>query len=178
MSLRIKIIVVVLLLVGVGAFVFRSGFKRSVPGHIARWLKGESGGQQIANDLAEDIRTLPALAPLQAWSVDTLARFRSGQVRSNGSPSWHWEGPAVKLAPQERPEFITKQWGQTNKWGDEEPEIYVLLSANGEPESVAVVWGMYGTVVGPPDYPSQSNAWYAWFYAEAKPGIYTFYQNK
>ncbi len=169
-----------LIVIGAAAFLLWHEFtdKRSILGHIIRRDKGELGGQQIANDLAEDIRKKPTLAPLQAWSVDTLARFRAGQVRTNGQPSWWDEGFAVRLAPQERPEFIKKEWGEMDKNGDEMPEIYIVLTTNHEPECVAIVWGLYGAVVGPPDYPSQSKAWFAWFYAEAKPGVYTFYENK
>jgi len=132
----------------------------------------------MVNDLAEDIQKVPRLAKLQPWAIETLARFQAGQVHTNGGPSWYWKGPAVKLAQQERPSFIKEQWGETNKWGEEWPEIYVLLSDSSVPESIAVVWGMYGVVIGPREYPAQTNAWYAHDYAEAMPGVYVFHEDK
>ena len=154
--------------------VLAPGFKRSIPGRIVRWLQGETGAQQTVNDLAEDIRDIPELGRLQTWSVETLARFRSGQVHTNGLAAY-WSVGTARLAAQERPTFVTQRWGATNVWGEESPEISVRLSTNGQPECVVIAWYLHGIVAGPPEY---RMSFHPWCYAQAKPGIYAYHLYK
>jgi hypothetical protein len=154
--------------------VFSSGFKRSFPGRIIRRLQGEAGAYQTVNDLADDIRREPALAELQPWSIRTLARFRKGEIQTNGR-ALYWPSGAVRLARQERPAFVTQQWGLTNRWGHEWPEISVVLSTNGQPECEVIGWYLHGIVVGAPDYRLSMEPW---CHAEAKPGVYAYYLYK
>lgn len=128
----------------------------------------------MANDRAEDIRVKPELAGLQAWGVETLDRFRAGQVETNGSASYRPMGD-IQLAVKEIPPFIARQWGSTNNWGEVFPEISIRLSADGQPECVMVTWGLQGIAVGPPNYRLSFQPWCS---VEAKPGVYTYYLYK
>ena len=148
--------------------------KRSPLGRVVRFFKGEAGAHQTVNDLAEDIRTLPALAQLQPWSLETLARFREGTLRTNHGSRW-FPCTDIRLAEDERPAFINERWGRTNDWGQGDPEIVIVRSTNGQPECVVIAWYLHGIVVGPPDYQFAFNVWY---YAKAKPGIYAYHVEK
>jgi hypothetical protein len=160
----------------VGGFLRRAhADRRSLPGHIVRYLQGENGAAQLLNDIAEDIHSIPSLSQLQSWSLETLRRFHDGQVQTNGHPSFWWDDrKAIWLAPSERPEFIRQQWGVTNSWGDEEPELYVVLGTSGQPEVFAVAWYSHGTEIGPPDYHRAGELSYFNFYVKAKPGIFVY----
>ena len=174
-AIKVLVALAVVGVVATGAFFWRAySAKRSVPGRIVRWFEGEGGARQTVNDLAADIRDVPGLAQLQSWSIETLANFRSGQIRTNGSPAY-WSVGTVRLAPEERPAFLTEQFGLTNRWGDESPEISVMLSSNGQPECVVIAWYLHGIVVGTPEYRLSFNPW---CYAEAKPGIYAYHLYK
>ena len=168
--------VAAIITVAVGGFIWRAyADRRSVPGHIVRFIRGESGVKQELNDIAEDIRTLPPLSQLQSWSLETLKRFREGQVQTNGYPSFWWgDRKAIRLARSERPEFIRHQWGETNSWGDEEPEFYVVLGTNGEMEISVVAWYSHGIEIGPSNYRMQYESWYGGLYVEAAPGVYVY----
>jgi hypothetical protein len=176
-----KIIIVLLTVtaiftVTVGGFMWRAlANRRSVPGHIVRFLRGESGLEQDLNDIAEDIRNTPALAQLQPWGVETLRLFREEKLQTNGYAQFYWDQPpAVKLALQERPEFIKHQWGETNQDGEEEPEIFIVFNTNKQPEAVAIGWYMYGIQIGPPEYRLSYTSCYYAPYVQAKPGIYVY----
>ena len=147
----ILVVLSVVLIIIVVEFIWRAHMDhRSLPGHIVRRLHGESGFQQTTNDLGEDIRRVPQL---QQWSIDTLSRFRSGKVNTDrGSGSLPDFIPNVRLAREERPEFLKKLWGETNSRGEEEPEILALLSTNGQPNCIAVNWYDHGVAVGPTNY--------------------------
>jgi hypothetical protein len=174
-KLTVLVLLAAIAVLGGGAlFLCGRGFKRSVPGHIVRWGLGEAGAKQTVNDLAEDIRREKDLAELQAWSVQTLARFRSGQLLTNGKPSY-WSMGHVRLARQERPAFVTREWGLVNQWGEECPEISVRLSTNGEPECVVIAWYLHGIAAGASDY---RISFEPWCYAQAKPGVYVYHLYK
>jgi hypothetical protein len=160
----------------IGGFIWRAHTdRRSMPGHIVRYIRGESGAAQRLNDIAEDIRSVPSLSQLQSWSLETLRRFHDGQVQTNGPPSFWWEDrKAIRLAQSERPEFIRHQWGVTNSWGDEEPELYVVLGTSGRPEVFAVAWYSHGIEIGPPDYQMPGELSYFNFYVKAKPGVFVY----
>lgn len=160
----------------IGGFLWRAhADRRSLPGHIVRSIQGESGAARLLNDIAEDIRIVPSLSQLQSWSLETLRRFHDGQVKTNGHPSFWWDDrKAIRLALSERPEFIRQQWGEKNSWGDEEPELYVVLGTSGQPEVFAVAWYSHGIEIGPPDYRMVGELSYFNFYVKAKPGIFVY----
>jgi hypothetical protein len=177
-----KKIIIVLLLVAailtaaVGEFIRRAHAEhRSIPGHIVRWLKGEGGMEQDLNDMADDIRNTPSLSQLQSWSMETLRRFQDGTVQTNGHPRFYWdESSAVKLARQERPEFIKHQWGETNEDGEEEPEIFIVFNTNKQPDAVVIGWYSYGIRIGSPEYRMPYEPWAEAPYFEVKPGVYVY----
>ena len=165
-----------ILTVSVGGFMWRAlANRRSVPGHIVRFLRGEGGMEQDLNDMAEDIRKMPTLAQLQPWGVETLRLFQEGKLQTNGYAQFYWDQPpAVKLARQERPDFIKHQWGETNQDGEEEPEIFIVFDTNKQPEAVAIGWYSYGIQIGPPDYRMPGELSYFNFYVKAKPGVFVY----
>jgi hypothetical protein len=168
MSRRTTVIVVGSILgVACLAFVLSPSFKRSIPGHIVRFVAGKPGAVQEAEDLAEDTLRKPELAGLQEWSIQVLARYRSGQLATNGAAS-DWSVGMVKLAPQEIPASITNAWR-------EPPEVSVRLSEAGQPECVAISWYLSGLVVGPPEYVLSFKPWCS---KQAKPGIYAYHGYK
>jgi len=96
-------------------------------------------------------------------------------MQTNGYAAFYWDQPpAVKLARQEKPEFIRQKWGETNEFSEEEPEVFVVCDTNGQPQAVAVGWYMYGIRLGPADYqmdyPSSNIA----PYFQVKPGVYVY----
>jgi hypothetical protein len=175
----IKILLLSVIAVFVAAmawFLIRSDFaRRSIPGHIVRRFQGESGIAQDLNDLAEDINSIPALKQLQPWAVQTLNRYREGRLETNGYAQFYWDDPpAVRLSRRERPEFIDHQWGVTNEYGEEEPEIFIVSDTNRQPEAVAIGWYMYGIQIGLPEYRLSYASNYYCPYVQVKPGVYVY----
>ena len=80
--------------------------------------------------------------------------------------------PMALLAPQEVPTFIKAQLGETNKLGDIQPDVSIVM-VNGNPDYVVLDWGVvYGIVVGSTNY--------EFSFATAgtnqvAPGVYTFF---
>ena len=161
--------------------------KRTFPGHLLRFfLTGQPVMRQIPNDLAEDVRRKSRLAPLATWSAQLLARYRAGQVATNGKAEY-WSKGTVRLAPSEVPSWLSGAWG-------EPPEVSIRLDDGGKPECVTVGWYLYGLIVGPTNYyvtnVGQDGNWYtlqatssvsnnitsvgAWYMVQAKSGIYAY----
>jgi hypothetical protein len=149
--------------------------RRSLPGRLVRHLQGESGIAQDLNDLADDINSTPALKQLQPWAVQALNRYREGRLETNGYAQFYWDEPAaVRLSRRERPEFINHQWGVTNGYGEEEPEIFIVLDANRQPEALAIGWYSYGIQIGTPEYHISYASNYYCPYVQVKPGVYVY----
>ena len=165
--------------------------KRTFPGHLVRFfLTGQPVMHQIPNDLADDVRRKSRLDPLATWSAQLLARYRAGQVATNGKAEY-WSKGTVKLAPSEVPSWLSGAWG-------ERPEVSIRLDDGGKPECVTIGWYLYGLIVGPTNsnYVAQDGPdgygekWYmlrvkpgisnaitnvgAWYMVQAKPGIYAY----
>ena len=151
--IRVAVVLAFIAIAGVGVSIVHRQLsnKRSALGHMVRFWKGEYYPDQYANDLADDLHRIPALAQLQPWAVETMARFRAGQVRTNGGNQLFWVDQGASLAPEETPEFIKKHLGIIDKLGDAWPEIEIVLS-NGEPDYIVLLWGEWGIAVGPPEY--------------------------
>jgi hypothetical protein len=175
-SMIALLIVAAILTAALGSFIWRAhADRRSVPGHIVRYLRGESGADQDLNDLSEDICNIPSLDQLQPWGVETLRLFRLGKLQTNGFAQNYWdEPPAVKLARQERPKFIRDQWGETNEYGEDEPEIFIVCGTNKQPEAVGIGWYMYGIRIGPPEYRIDYASNYYCPFKQVKPGVYVY----
>jgi hypothetical protein len=171
-SFHFSLTIFVILIVAIGLFEWRAhSDTRSVPGHIQRWFRGESAPQQTVNDLVADIRNDPPLEKLQSWGMETLARFRAGEVKTNAC-SKTLLVPNVRLAPEEQPEFIRHEWGETQANGKTWPQVLVLFSTNNLPNAVAIDWDSYGVVVGGPDYKLSFSPFLS---AEAKPGVFVYH---
>jgi hypothetical protein len=166
MSRRTKQIAVVLLLTGVCAFAFRSSFKRSLPGRVVRFAAGQPEAVQVAEDLADDVQRKSKLTGLQQWSAQTLSRYSTGQLATNGLASY-WSVGTVNLAPQEIPDTIRQA-------RPEELEVSIRLSETGQPECVAISWYLRGLVVGPPDYVLSFQPWCS----KKAPGVYAYHLYK
>lgn len=158
-------IVFVVVMGAVLVFVFRSGFKRSLPGRVVRFVAGQPGAVQVAEDLADDVRQNSGLSGLQQWCTQVLARYRSGTLATDGVSSY---GGTVRLAASEIPDFIKRAWS-------EKPEVSVLLSETGQPECVVIGWYLSGLAVGPPEYVLSFHPWYM---NQAKPGVYAYHFDK
>jgi hypothetical protein len=167
MSRRTNRIVFVVVVIAVLAFVFRSGFKRSLPGRIVRFVAGQPGAVQTAEDLADDVRQKSGLSGLQQWSTQILARCQSGTLATNGAASY-WSMGTVRLAASEIPDFITRAWS-------DQPEVSVRLSEAGQPECVVIGWYLHGLAVGPPEYVLSFQPWCT---NQAKPGVYAYHLYK
>jgi hypothetical protein len=143
--------------------------KRTLPGRlIRRIVMLQPVAYQIPNDLVQDVRHKERLALLQVWSVGTLARYRIGQVATNGEAAY-WSRGTVKLAASEIPSWLSDAW-----WG-ERPEVSIKLSESGEPECINVAWYLYGLLVGATNYSATDKPWYI---VQAKPGIYAYHDMK
>ena len=143
--------------------------KRSIPGRLVRFaVTGVPIARQVPNDLADDVRDKRRLRSLQEWSTQTLTRYRSGQVATNGKAAY-WSRGTVTLAPREVPGWLS------GAWSGEPPEVSVRLNKSGTPECITVGWYLHGLLVGPPDYVTTMKAWCL---VQAKPGIYAYHDYK
>jgi hypothetical protein len=175
MKTIIAILLFVILVAGATIVVFKASDQNSSLGQwISYWKQGKVSFEQKADGLAKDIRHVPAMAKLQPWALDAMARFRTGQIHTNGTSDLSWTADAVKLAPAETPDFIKAQWGYTNKFGEVWPEVEMVLT-NGQPDFIVLNWLNWGLAVGPPEYQisfaTSGNT-------EVAPGIYTFFMEQ
>jgi hypothetical protein len=139
--------------------------KRSGPGQVVRaMLTGKPGAQLWADDLADDVRHKRRLGPLQDWSVQTLARYRKGEVRTAGD-TVGGGAYAVRLSSEEIPDWLT------GAWRGDKPKVSVVLTESNEAESINVAWYLSGLLVGPTNYVT---AWQPWYIVQVKPGIYAY----
>jgi len=144
--------------------------RRSTSGHIVRWCMGAGLAKQEADDQADDLRRSSSVPQIQSWAVETMRRFRSGQIGTNGQASY-WSLGTVQLAHAEIPKLVLMQWTDS-----EPPEVSIRLSDSGTPECVVVAWYDKGVVFGEPSYRlplSEPN-----YQKEVTPGIYTYYLYK
>jgi hypothetical protein len=62
-----------------------SGFRRTTLGRIVRWCLGDGIDVQKAEDLAEDIEKKIGAEKLQAWSEETMARYKANELLTDGN---------------------------------------------------------------------------------------------
>jgi hypothetical protein len=140
--------------------------KQTLPVEIIRsTIKRVPPAQLWADDLADDVRTKRRLAPLQDWAVQTLARYRSGQLATNQGVTFNYVGPSVKLDQKEVPSWLR------GAWSGDPPAVSVTLSASNQPECIVVGWYLCGLLVGPTNYVTK---WQSWYTVQVKPGIYAY----
>jgi hypothetical protein len=139
--------------------------KHTLPGEIIRsTFRDVPPAQLWADDLATDVRTKNRLAPLQNWSVRTLARYQAGQLATTGRATFAGQFSA-RLDPKEIPSWLHWAW-----WGDH-PEVSVSLNMSNQPQCIVVGWYLCGLLVGPTNYVT---AWQPWYIVKVKPGIYAY----
>jgi hypothetical protein len=127
---------------------------------------------QKAKKLAHDIVVVPEMNKLQPWAIDIMERFKAGQVKTNVHADLWWTTNAFKLEVNEMPDFIGRQWGFTNKFGEVWPEIAIVID-DGHPYYLVVDWGdEWGVVVGERQYRVSFNPIGS---IAVAPGIYTYY---
>jgi hypothetical protein len=139
----LMIILIIIACVGVSLVLSNPSFlKHSAPGHVIRWIHGETGAQQTVSDLADDLRSKPLVDQMQQWSLEVMNRFDSGKIATNqNSPNWPIH--AVVIAPHEVPDFVKSYRA------NEQPEVAVGISTNSHAECVIIDWYLYGIVIGP-----------------------------
>ncbi len=157
----------IFLLVGYAVFASFSGWKYTLVGHIVRFVAGEPGAKQTANDLADEVQNRFGVNKLQEWAVGALARYRSRSLRLDGKAAY-WSQGTKKLASTEVPSFLTHTWPET-------PEVSIRLSPTGQPECIVIGWYLYGIFVGPPTYKATENPWYL---RQLQPGVYVYHGYK
>jgi hypothetical protein len=164
--IRRRWLLLVLVILGAAAYPY---VKKSGPIQLMRGiLTSEAGARVIANDLADDVRHKWRLRALQRWSTHVLARYRTGNLATNGHAAY-WSLGNVQLAPQEVPFWLK------HGWLGESPEFSVRVTEFGNPECVTVGWYLSGLIVGPTNYVTSLTPWYI---VQAKPGIYAYHGYK
>jgi len=140
-----------------GSFVIHAELnRRSASGHILRWLIGEAGNQQRANDLAEDAKKVVNPSELQQWAVSILNETQKTNTE-------------IQIPEDKVPAYIRNLTSDEVEFGDawyEEdlgPEPCILLYWGGP-------MGHWGLCVGSQTFKIKSmlNA----DYVEWKPGVY------
>lgn len=139
----LTIILIIVAFVGMSLVLSNPSFlKHTTPGHLIRWIHGETGAQQTVSDLADDLRSKPLVDQMQQWSLEAMSRFDSGKIATNqNGPNWPIH--AIVIAPQEVPDFVK------NYRANEQPEVAVGISTNSRAECIIIDWYLYGIVIGP-----------------------------
>src|SRR5688572_14450577 len=115
-SSKVIIIVAVFATVITAALVAYAKFSdgRGPFSRTLRSIKGEYYVEQKANDLADDIQRIPTLERLQPWALEIMAQFQTSKLRGEHGSHLYWATNVFTLAPEETPQFIKTQWGETN----------------------------------------------------------------
>jgi hypothetical protein len=133
---------------------------RSIPGNVLRWIKGEQGMNQIADDYFDDTRKTIDPVEIQRWAVAMLQQYPQT------------DSSVVKIPPDKIPAYVQNPKGYDLK------DHYVQAGA------VYLGWGgglgHFGLCVGPPTFktalePDPDNP-YGTSYIEWQPGIYFWIQ--
>ena len=141
--------------------------RRSTSGRIVRWCMGAGLAKQEVEDQVEDLRRSSSLPQIQSWAIETVRRFRAGQVSTNGAASY-WSLGRVQLAHSEIPEFVSTEWKAAGP-----AEISIGLSDSGDPKFVVIAWYCKGVVFGDESYRlplSEPN-----YQKQVIPGVYAYY---
>lgn len=107
---------------------------------------------QIAHNHADEIRNIPELRTnIQPWAMQLMAKFRDGQIQTNGTYSFFGQCNGITVAPQEMPKFIKTRWSHADNYGFTLPMIVIVMT-NNEPYFAAIAWPRCGIIVGSPQY--------------------------
>lgn len=85
MSTRSKRLGWILLVIVGGWVIYTAGqgpfaIKRSLPGHVVRFVFGSSGAEQAVDDLADELSVPTNAAALRTWAGEVMAAERNRQV--------------------------------------------------------------------------------------------------
>ena len=158
--------VVIALLLGIGivfAVVPRHPrLKRTSLGHTLRWLQGETGNEQRANDFAEDVEKKIDVEKLRTWCEEIMSLYRRNElpiIKSGTKKPKGW----VSIPSSEIPKFLCD-------FRSNEPDVSIHLSRRGEPVCVDIYWLCCGLLVGDPKESHNHSV-----LKEYKPGIYIYH---
>jgi hypothetical protein len=136
--------------------------KRSTPGHIVRWLKGEGLNLQHATDFAEDARKVVNPSELQQWAVTILRETQ--QTNSD-----------IEIPTDKVPAYIR------NLTSDGVPFEDASCEEGFSDRSIWLWWGgpfgHWGLSVGSQTYKFTPTLTYNYF-IEWKPGVYFFCETR
>jgi hypothetical protein len=140
--------------------------KRSTPGHILRWLKGEDGIHQDVNDLAEDVKSSVNPSELQNWAVAILEEAQ----KTNSFPkiSVAADVSTTQIPMEKVPASIRNLESNGSHFDDstiEDDNRSVFLWCGGP-------MGHWGMRVGSPTFKVVPEPGEHFYYIEWKPGIY------
>ena len=140
--------------------------KRSTPGHILRWLKGEDGMHQDVNDLAEDVKRSVNPSELQNWAVAILEEAQ----KTNSFPkiSIAADDSITQIPMEKLPASIRNLESNGVSFSDatiEDENRSVFLWCGGP-------MGHWGIRVGSPTFKVVPEPGEHFYYIEWKPGIY------
>lgn len=143
-------------------------YKQTPHGQIIRFIQGEGFAKQQVDNDAENLRNSPSLEKIHQWAIDTMLKFRSGELKSAGNASY-WSLGSELVPEAEIPQFIR------NLWTDEDPaEVSIGHGYTGS--FIVIAWYGHGMVFGmksfllnlfPPDYQ-----------VIVSPSVYTYYLYK
>jgi hypothetical protein len=136
--------------------------------YIHGFITLEAPAQLGADDLADNLLSRKGWAPLQEWSAQTMARYRAGQLATEGR-GLGYRGP--RLATNEVPNWVRGGWDGPPK------SVAVILDRSNEPVCVDFTWGVGasggGVLVGPTNFIIDYRQG-----ARVKPGIYAYYNER
>ena len=131
---------------------------------VQRRLKSDEAGRRTwVNHIAQDVVHKPEFANLQDWSVETLQRYGSGQVRTEG------EGEDRKFDVREIPAWLEAAMRGAYMFM---PTIYIRQGQPSQAGSLVFDWHNYGLIVGMSNFTTTFQAWYV---TNAAPGIYAYH---
>ncbi|HTV41427.1 MAG TPA: hypothetical protein VMF08_12670 [Candidatus Sulfotelmatobacter sp.] len=146
----------------IGSFVIYGNIeRRSTVGHIVRWLEGEDGAHQDANDLAEDAKKVVNPSELQKWAMAVLQETETTNYPDGQFPRDKVLASIQNL--QSRGDFF------------DDVEVNDDKSTPPGSRSVWIVWGggfgHWGIRVGSPTF-KVTDRYDDNYYVNWEPGIY------
>lgn len=142
-----------------GDFIDQSGAFKA----LKRRLESDPAARKIWLDyLAFELLRTPAFSNLQAWSLEALQRFQSGELKLEAQDS------VKDSVLNQRVEGAVRTANNLSM-----PVFYIRRNQSGHAECLQIDWDAYGLLVGPSNYVAVFEAPYL---TNAAPGIYAYYR--